>query len=197
VENLGDFRLSVPYMLHASGNLPLLDMRFSYSAGEAYQLFDALGPLGRHDYARLFQSVDVIIPLVFSWFLWSALSRGAFRRYRFLGLLGGAFDYLENVAVFILLASYPVHLNSVVFAAEMFTRLKFIGYGSGLLLAAFGFAIELRAIPPQPAARDGGMNEYEICSFAFLNDQPASRGRLELRPADSARGEDRNSRTKQ
>jgi len=153
-ENLGYFRWSVPYMLHASGNLPLLDMRFSYSASEAYQLLDALGPAGRHDYARLLQSVDLIIPLVFSWFLWAALSRGAGKRYRLLGLVGGAFDYLENIAVFILLASYPMHLNSVVLAAEMLTRLKFIGYGSGLLLAAFNFAIDhfarLRHNQPHP-----------------------------------------------
>jgi hypothetical protein len=87
--------------------------------------------------------VDIIVPLVFSWFLWSALSRGELKRFRLLGLLGGAFDYLENIAVLFLLASYPTRLTSVALVAETFTRLKFIGYGSGLLLAACGFAINL------------------------------------------------------
>ena len=142
-ENLFDFRLSIPSMLKASGGLPLLDMRLWYTPADAYQLFDTLGPAGRADYRLLYLTVDIIIPLLITTLLWSGISRGALKRFRVLGMLGGAFDYLENITVLILLAKYPEHLSYLVIIAAGFTLLKAVSYVSGACLAIIGFLIKV------------------------------------------------------
>jgi hypothetical protein len=75
--------------------------------------------------------------------LWSAVSRGSLRRYRGLALLGGAFDYLENITILILLANYPERLDSLVTVAAGFTVLKFVFYGLGVIVAVTGFLMRL------------------------------------------------------
>jgi hypothetical protein len=142
-ENFGHFSLSVPTMLKASGGLPILDMRPWYTPAEAYQLFDALGPAGRTANRLLYLTVDLTIPLLITMLLWAAISRGVLRRFRAFALLGGAFDYLENISILILLARYPEHVDSLVVVATCFTVLKFVFYGVGTIIALTGFFIML------------------------------------------------------
>jgi hypothetical protein len=140
-ENFGSFALSVPGLLNTSGGLPILDMRFWYTPADAYQLFGALGPAGRSANLLLYLTVDILIPLLITMLLWSTISRGALRRFRGLSLLGGVFDYLENIAITILLVRYPQHLDPLVTVAACFTVLKFVFYGLGILMAIVGFVI--------------------------------------------------------
>ena len=142
-ENFGSFSASVPSMLKASGGLPILDMRLWYTAADAYQLFDALGPVGRADNRLLYLTVDIIIPLSYSLLLWSAISRGAFYPFRALAFLGGTFDYLENIAILILLSRYPEHLDNLVTVAACFTLFKFLSCGLAIVLAVAGFLIKV------------------------------------------------------
>jgi hypothetical protein len=143
-ENLLHFRLSVPAMSELSGGLPLLDMRIGYSPDDVYRLFDALGATGRDAYRDLFLSIDILIPLSISAFLWFAISKGPLRRYRALGLAGGAFDYLENAAILILLAGYPQRNDPLATFAAVFTVLKFCFYTLGLALAVAGYLLRRR-----------------------------------------------------
>ena len=129
-------------MLKASGGLPILDMRLWYTSADAYQLFDALGPAGRSDLRLFYLTGDIIIPLSYSLFLWSAISRGALHRFRRLAFLGGAFDYLENIAILILLSRYPEHLDGLVTVAACFTLLKFLTCGLAIVLAVTGFLLK-------------------------------------------------------
>jgi len=142
-ENFGGFSASVPSLLKASGGLPILDMRPWYTAADAYQLFDALGSAGRADNRLLYLTADIIIPLSYSLLLWSAISRGALYRFRGLAFLGGAFDYLENIVVLILLSRYPEHLDNLVTLAACFTLLKFLSCGLAIVLAVTGFLIKV------------------------------------------------------
>ena len=140
-ENFGNFRMSIPNLLRESGGLPILDMRFWYSADQAYQLFDRLGPIGRSDNQLLYMTVDIIIPLLAAMLLWSAMSRGALRKFRGVALLGGVFDYLENITILTLLVNYPIRLDHLVVAAASFTLLKFLSYFSSICLAIAGFSV--------------------------------------------------------
>ena len=142
LENFGDFSTSVPSLLKSSGGLPILDMRFWYTPVEAYRLFDALGQAGRAENRLLYLSVDIVIPLLSSMLLWSTISRGALRKWRYFALLGGSCDYLENVDILILLASYPTHLDSLVTVTALFTQLKFVFYGLGIVLAIIGLILK-------------------------------------------------------
>ena len=142
-ENFGGFSASVPSLLKASGGLPILDMRPWYTAADAYQLFDALGSAGRADNRLLYLAVDIIIPLLYSLFLWSAISRGALYHFRGLAFLGGAFDYLENIVILILLSRYLEHLDKLVTLAACFTLLKFLFCGLAIVLAVTGFLIKV------------------------------------------------------
>src|SRR5262245_3286502 len=91
VVNLADFSLSAPGILKASGGLPLLDTRIWYTPADAYQLFDALGPIGRANNHIFYLTFDIVIPLSYSLFLWSAISRGALYRFRPIAFIGGGF----------------------------------------------------------------------------------------------------------
>ena len=139
VANLADFSLTAPGLLKASGGLPLLDTRLLYTPVEAYQLFDALGAAGRANNRLFYLTFDIIIPPSYSLLLWSAISRGALQRFRGLGLLGGTFDYLENIAILILLSRYPEHVDNLVTVAACFTLLKFMSSAAAILLAVVGF----------------------------------------------------------
>ena len=138
-ENTLHFKWSVPSMLARSNGLPLLDMRFNYSAEDVYQLFDAMGASGRADYFELLWSIDVLIPLLATWFLWTAFSRGTFRKWRWVALIGGGADYLENIAITLLLSRYPERLEGVVHVAAAFTLVKHLGYILVLGFAAVGW----------------------------------------------------------
>jgi hypothetical protein len=142
VENFGSFSLSVPGLLRSSDGLPILDMRLWYTAADAYQLFEKLGPAGRSDLWHLYLTLDILIPILLTAFLWSALSRGAFSRLRAVALFGGTFDYLENISVLILLMNYPTHIDRLVTVAACFTVLKFVSYISIAILAIVGYAIK-------------------------------------------------------
>ena len=141
--NIGDFSLSASGLLKASGGLSLLDTRVWYTPTEAYQLFDALGAAGRNDNRLFYLTFDVIIPLSYSLLLCSAISRGAMYRFRGLGLLGGFFDYLENISIVILLSRYPERLGNLVTIAACFTLLKFAFSGVAIVIAILGLIIRL------------------------------------------------------
>ena len=141
--NLLDFPGSVPYMRRVSGNT-YLDMQGFYTAARAYQLLDAFGPQGRRLQLVLSTTFDVVLPLLAGAFgavtiTWSF--RRAFgepSRLAALALAAAALDYLENVAILVLLAGYPHHLDLVAQIAGMFTGLKGVAYFATIVVMLFG-----------------------------------------------------------
>jgi nucleoside-diphosphate-sugar epimerase len=136
--NALDFPLSVPALRNLAGGEPILDMRFGYSPRAAYQLLDALGSTGRARYLGMLWTVDLLLPALFALFLWSAVSRGALRKWRWVALGAGAADYLENVAITALLLGYPTHRDALASLASLLTVSKFALYLVALALAVYG-----------------------------------------------------------
>src|SRR6266568_2166 len=137
--NTLDFPLSVPRMNELGSGLPILDMRITgYSPREAHQLLVTLGAVGRHRYLEMLWTIDLLLPALFTTFLWASVSQGALRRWRWAALLGGGADYLENAAVTLLLLGFPAQRDPLARLASALTVSKFSHYFAALALALFG-----------------------------------------------------------
>jgi hypothetical protein len=140
--NTVDFSLSVPGLKSLAGGLPILDTRIFYSPADVYRLFDAFGPIGRQAYLTEIWTLDVCVPLLFSFFLWALLGRGTFRKFRFVAFAAGGMDYLENILISCLLIHYPAHLDSLVWTAACATLTKQMLYYGFLVWGLTGLALK-------------------------------------------------------
>ncbi len=136
--NAPGFPWSAKALRALAGGERILDMRIGYSPGDAHRLMDALGAAGRRRYLQEIWTMDLLLPAVCGLFLFSAIGRGPFRRWRLLGLLAGAADFLENGAVTGLLLAYPARRDGLALAASALTAVKFALYFAALGLAALG-----------------------------------------------------------
>jgi hypothetical protein len=123
-QNTGDFPLSVHYFNSLSGGLALLDLRFFYSPADAYRYFDALGPSGLKAYLTEIWTLDLVIPMLLSIFLWALLARGVFRKFRFLAFSAAGVYYLKNILITCLVLHYPGHWDALAWAAAFMNLAK-------------------------------------------------------------------------
>lgn len=121
-----------PQILALSGGAPILDIRLGYTFAEVEQLFTVLGEQGRQSYTTL-QVLDLIFPLAYGMTLTLALTGVITRLFPeghtmekavSLPILGMIFDYLENITIATLIASYPNLSPLAVSIASIFTQLK-------------------------------------------------------------------------
>lgn len=121
-----------PQILALSGGAPILDIRPGYTFAEVEQLFTVLGEQGRQLYTTL-QVLDLIFPLAYGMTLTLALTGVITRLFPeghtmekavSLPILGMIFDYLENITIATLIASYPNLSPLAVSIASIFTQLK-------------------------------------------------------------------------
>jgi hypothetical protein len=103
VENSFDFVGSVPYFRRLTGGLGILDLLPLPDPERAHRALALLGAGGRHDYAVLLVTFDVLFPLTVALFFRAWL--GA--RWRWLPWLTLALDYAENIACGVLVACFP------------------------------------------------------------------------------------------
>jgi hypothetical protein len=129
VENSFDFVGSVPYFRRLTGGLGILDMLPLPDPDRAHRALALLGSDGRHDYALLLVTFDVLFPLTLALFFRAWLNV----RLRFLPWLTLSLDYAENVACGLLVATFPHESAAVASLAGVLTALKFVGYASCLL----------------------------------------------------------------
>ena len=128
------------------------DLSLYYSRGDLYRWAEAYGEQGRQDYVRARFTFDVAWPLVYTFFLVTAISwlcAKAFEpasRWQLANLapvLGMLFDFLENIATSLVMARYPQPTPVLDSLAGVFTLLKwgFIGASFMLLIVALGVAV--------------------------------------------------------
>jgi hypothetical protein len=128
------------------------DLALLYSRGDLYRWAEAYGEQGRRDYVRARFTFDVAWPLVYTFFLVTAISwlcGKAFQpgsRWQLANLapvLGMMFDFLENIATSLVMWRFPQPTPVLDSLAGVFTLLKwgFIAASFGLLLAALGAAV--------------------------------------------------------
>jgi len=135
-----------------SGNAGSPDLSFYYSAQDLYHMAEVYGDQGRGAYVRARFTFDLIWPLVYTFFLCTAISWVYTRAFTADSLWRGAnlvpvlamlFDYLENLSVSLVMLRYPYPTNVVDSLAPLFTMLKWVLVISsvGLLFAGAAIAV--------------------------------------------------------
>ena len=128
------------------------DTSLYYSADQLYRMAETYGPDGRQAYIQARFTFDLIWPLVYTFFLLTALSylgRLAFpagsswRLVNLLPLVGVLFDYLENIATSLVMARYPLATPVVAELAGVFTLLKWLFIGLSFLVLVSWLAIAI------------------------------------------------------
>ncbi|HEY60085.1 MAG TPA: hypothetical protein G4N92_05310 [Anaerolineae bacterium] len=130
------------------------DTSFIYSANDLYQMADAYGAEGRAAYIRARFSFDLVFPLVFTFFLVTAISwvyahvfptESAWRHANLVPLSGMVFDYLENLSASLVMLRYPQRTAVVDWLAPVFTLIKWVFISVSVLLLVAGFLQWMRA----------------------------------------------------
>ncbi len=128
------------------------DTSLWYSSHELYEMAEAYGPEGRSLYVRSRLTFDVIWPLVYTFFLTTAISCvydravSADSRWRLANLapiLAAALDFLENGSASLVMVRYPLRTPVVDTGAGLFTLLKWICIAASFLFLIGGFAAYL------------------------------------------------------
>lgn len=136
----------------AGGGAGSPDTALFYAADDLYAFAEAYGPEGRAAYVRARYTFDVAWPLVYTFFLVTALSwigRRAFApespwlRINLVPLLAALFDLLENISASLVMWRYPALTPGVAEAAPGLSLLKwlFVGGSFALLFIVSGLAL--------------------------------------------------------
>ena len=123
------------------------DMSFFYTPQELYNMAKAYGEQGRMAYIRARFTFDLIWPLVYTFFLTTAISWTFSRAFAFenrlrwgnlFPIFGMAFDYAENISTSLVMWRFPETLNILARFAPLFTTAKWIFVGSSFILLLMG-----------------------------------------------------------
>jgi hypothetical protein len=135
-----------------SGNAGSPDLSFYYSAQDLYHMAEVYGEHGRGAYVRARFTFDLIWPLVYTFFLCTAISwvyarafttHSLWRDANLVPVLAMLVDYLENLSTSLVMLRYPHPTIVVGSLAPLFTMLKWVlVIGSvGLLFAGAAIAV--------------------------------------------------------
>ena len=125
---------SIPAVVSQAPGMRLFDMSpIGYSPAYAESLLRAIGPEGRALYLKRQLPIDLFYPGLFAvtftlmlvWLFGKSLE--AKSKVFLLALVpaaAGVFDYLENVAIFLMLKSFPTISPMLVHVSSMFSILK-------------------------------------------------------------------------
>ena len=140
------------------------DTSFFYTPGDLYQMAESYGEEGRQAYVRARFTFDLIWPLVYAFFLTTAISWTFGRAFspdsrwqmaNLAPLLGTIFDYLENLSTSVVMTRYPDQTMLVDMLAPVFTALKWGWLGASFLLLLGGFIVMTWRWARKDAARTG------------------------------------------
>jgi hypothetical protein len=125
----------------SEGEVGTPDLSLFYSAGDLYRWAEAYGEQGRQEYVRARFTFDVAWPLVYTFFLVTAIGWLSARAFppgsgwqlaNLAPVLGMVFDFLENIATSLVMSRYPQPTTVLASLAGFFTLLKW-----GFILASF------------------------------------------------------------
>jgi len=132
----------IPTLKRLGGGQASPDLRLGYTAEDTYRLLDLYGERGRAHWRRMLL-VDMIFPAVYgtwlallglAWVRWAAAGSWWATLAVALPVIAAAADYAENVLLLRVIAGVPKRFPSLVAAASVFTRIKFLGGAATLIL---------------------------------------------------------------
>ena len=123
------------------------DTSFFYSEEELYTVAESYGEAGRAAYIRARLTFDIIWPLVYTFFLLTAISwlfgqvlapENRLRWVNWFPLFAILFDFLENLSTSLVMFRYPEPTPVVAALAPWFTALKWIFVSGSFVLVILG-----------------------------------------------------------
>jgi len=135
-----------------TGDVGSPDLFFYYSADDLYRMAEAYGEQGRAEYIQVRFTFDLVWPLVYTFFLATAISWVFARAFsdgskwqlaNLAPVMGMVFDYLENIATSLVMWQYPAQTPLVDWLAAIFTSLKWILIGTSFVLLLMGSLIAI------------------------------------------------------
>lgn len=135
-------------MQNGGGESP--DLSLYYSAKDLYRMAEDYGEAGRAAYIRARFSFDIAWPLVYTFFLVTAITwlfgrafpeGSSWRLANLAPLIGMAFDFLENISTSLVMWRYPLTTPVVDSLAAVFTLLKWFILGVSFILLLLGLAV--------------------------------------------------------
>ncbi len=146
------FPMLTSRLTQLSGGVNLIDNEFSYTPEKVFQMVTSYGPEGRPLYITITLTADLVYPIIYGsllvlammYFFRSSLAHDSiFQGWVYLPLAAVAADYLENVCLVILLATFPNWIEGLAQAANIFTGLKWGLLLISILLVLAGLVIWL------------------------------------------------------
>ncbi len=131
----------------ADSEVESLDLRFSYSPDEAYEILSSYGEAGRRLSVRSHLTADVLYPLLYGLTYSLALSYLARRlfgpehpigRLNLLPIAAMLADLAENTGIVVLSLRFPERLESLARLTSLLTSVKWLLAGGMLGLVAVG-----------------------------------------------------------
>ncbi len=127
------------------------DQSFFYRADDLYAMAETYGEEGRAFYIRARFTFDVVWPLVYGFFMITALvmlfrnkkRSSLWRQSPLTVYFGVGFDFLENTAASLVMYRYPALTPGVAEATPVFTQLKWVFIALGFLLILVGILMRL------------------------------------------------------
>ena len=133
-----------------TGNSKSPDTSFFYTPAELFQVAADYGSEGRQYYIRNRWTFDLIYPLVYIGFLTTGISwfyksykDGIWIMFNLVPLVAGFFDYIENIAVSVVMAAYPNNLVFFAFLSSGATLTKWLLVSGSFLIYFWGLALFL------------------------------------------------------
>jgi hypothetical protein len=119
--------------LAANNSVLPLDLMFFYTPGQAFEMMDKYGEVGRSIYLRIELTADIIYPIIYTLFyglLLSWLFQRAFKpessmqKWNVMPVGAWFFDMLENVGIVSMLTMYPSKPEVLAWLTMIFGSLK-------------------------------------------------------------------------
>ena len=130
----------------------ILDLRFGFSADQAYDTLEAFGEEGRAVYLEMLLVADAVYPLIYgllliflaSFFLKRILKPGnAFRVINLLAVDAVIFDFLEIAGIAFMIRQFPHRADFIAGLTSVFNMLKWIMVGLAVVLVLVSMGVFL------------------------------------------------------
>lgn len=122
----------------------VLDLKFGYSAREAYSILESMGPEVRQAYLKCLLIFDLPYMVIYT-LLFIQLFNFLFKDNRIqvftLGIL--IFDFLENLTIFSMIQIFPDYSSFLGFSASFFTSAKWIFVALVITLSIVGAVFKI------------------------------------------------------
>ena len=122
----------------------IIDLTFGFNPQKTLMMVAEYGDAARSYYAWTEMTTDMVYPFVYA-FLFGVILTLLYREspYAWVSLVPFIcllLDYLENINIVILLTTYPRQSITIAILAEIFKLMKWLAFGSVILLMIFGLA---------------------------------------------------------